>query len=134
MKNAEEAKKTLQELKKMGVHLAIDDFGTGYSSLSYLKLFPIDRLKIAQSFVRDITTDPDDAAIAEAIIAMARSLKLSVVAEGVERLEQLEFLRMRHCTEMQGFYLGRPVPAEEFPCFWNNIEKNGGIYPPGRPS
>lgn len=127
MKNAEEAKKTLHELKKMGVHLSIDDFGTGFSSLSYLKLFPIDRLKIAQSFVRDVTIDRDDAAIAEAIIAMARSLRLRVIAEGVERLDQLEFLRVRHCDEMQGFYLASPMSADDYAKFLQ-IGLDNGLY------
>jgi EAL domain-containing protein (putative c-di-GMP-specific phosphodiesterase class I) len=101
----------------MGISLAIDDFGTGYSSLSYLKHFPIDRLKIDRSFVCDITTNPDDAAIADAIIAMAHSLKLKVTAEGVEKQEQLAYLSSRNCDEMQGYFLSYPVPAAEFAAF-----------------
>jgi EAL domain-containing protein (putative c-di-GMP-specific phosphodiesterase class I) len=114
MQNAELSIATLQDLKNLGVSLSMDDFGTGYSSLNYLKRFPIDRLKIDQSFVRDVTRDPDDAAIATAIIAMAHSLKLTAVAEGVETEEQLEFLLEQRCDEMQGYLFSRPVPAAEF--------------------
>jgi len=117
MSNAEETIAILKELKTMGISLAIDDFGTGYSSLSYLKHFPIDRLKIDRSFVCDITTNPDDAAIADAIIAMAHSLKLKVTAEGVEMQEQLSYLSDRNCDEMQGYFLSYPVSAEEFAIF-----------------
>lgn len=113
MKNVESAIKTLQILKSMGVHLSIDDFGTGYSSLSYLKSFPIDQLKIDQSFVRDITTDLNDAAISQAIIAMAHSMKLLVTAEGVETKAQAEFLELNGCDEMQGYYFCRPVSQDE---------------------
>lgn len=112
MQNPDEAAATLRKLKEMGVRLAIDDFGTGYSSLSYLKRFPIDRLKIDQSFVRDITTDPDDAAIAMAVIAMAHSLNLKVVAEGVETEAQLSYLHRRQCDEFQGYYFSRPESSE----------------------
>ncbi|MDO8652223.1 MAG: EAL domain-containing protein [Undibacterium sp.] len=103
---------TLRKLKSMGLKLSIDDFGTGYSSLSYLKRFPIDVLKIDQSFVRDITTDPDDAAIAVAIISLAHSLKLKVIAEGVESAAQLSYLRRHQCDGMQGYFFSRPVPAD----------------------
>ena len=97
----------------MGVHLSIDDFGTGYSSLSYLKRFPVDTLKIDQSFVREVTTDPEDAAITTSIILMGKSLKLKIVAEGVETESQLEFLRVLECDEAQGFLFGRPMPAAD---------------------
>lgn len=112
MENVESTISLLHELKALGIHLSIDDFGTGYSSLSYLKRFPIDTLKIDRSFVLDITHNPDDAAIALAIIAMAHSLGLKVTAEGVETKEQLEFLRAHQCDTMQGYYFSRPVPAE----------------------
>ena len=111
MENPEVAAETLRKLSNMGVRLSIDDFGTGYSSLSYLKRFPINSLKIDQSFVREITTDASDAAIAKAIIALAHSMKLKVVAEGVETDEQLKFLHEQRCDQMQGFYLSRPLPS-----------------------
>lgn len=104
----------LQEFREMGVCISIDDFGTGYSSLSYLKKFPVDAVKIDRSFVTDITTNPDDAAIAGAVVAMAHSLKLKVCAEGVETIEQLEFLRSLQCDEMQGYFISPPVSAQEF--------------------
>jgi EAL domain-containing protein (putative c-di-GMP-specific phosphodiesterase class I) len=114
MENADTAVRTLHELKAMGIGISIDDFGTGYSSLSYLKRFPIDSLKIDQSFVRDITTDADDAAITSAVIAMGHSLRLNIVAEGVETQDQLAFLRERRCHAAQGYLFGRPVAGEAF--------------------
>lgn len=113
MKDAERTVASLRELKALGVGLAIDDFGTGYSSLSYLKRFSIDALKIDRSFVRDIADDPDDAAIVTAIIAMARRLRLRVIAEGVEDEGQKRFLLENGCREGQGFHFARPMPLEE---------------------
>ncbi len=104
----------LHALKDMGVQLALDDFGTGYSSLSYLKRFPIDTLKIDQSFVRDLTTDADDASIVSAVISMGKSLHKRVVAEGVETREQLAFLQQQNCPEAQGYYFSKPVVAGDF--------------------
>jgi diguanylate cyclase (GGDEF)-like protein/PAS domain S-box-containing protein len=114
MKNAETAIGMMRELKAMGIRISIDDFGSGYSSLSYLKKLPIDILKIDQSFVRDMTTDPKDAAIAMAIIQLAHSLQLKVIAEGVETEDQLRFLRLLRCDEMQGYLFCRPLPVEAF--------------------
>jgi EAL domain-containing protein (putative c-di-GMP-specific phosphodiesterase class I) len=113
MTDVETAIATMQELKALGVALSIDDFGTGYSSLSYLKRFPIDILKIDQSFVRDITLDPGDAVIVMSIIALAHNLKLHVIAEGVETKEQLAYLRHHRCDAIQGYYFSRPLPADE---------------------
>jgi diguanylate cyclase (GGDEF)-like protein/PAS domain S-box-containing protein len=114
MRNSDAAIELLQQLKEMGLKLSMDDFGTGYSSLGYLKRLPIGKLKIDQSFVRDLMTDPDDAVIAQTIITMAHSLKLKVVAEGVETAEQLAFLQQQQCDEMQGYYFSRPLVAEQF--------------------
>ena len=113
MQGDEISSTNLMALDKLGVRLAIDDFGTGYSSLSYLKRFPIKTLKIDRTFVRDVTDDQDDAAIVTAIIAMARSLKVEVVAEGVEGRHQLDFLRQLGCDVIQGFYINRPLPVAE---------------------
>ncbi len=107
----------LLRLKELGISISIDDFGTGYSSLSYLKHLPIDTIKIDQSFVRDIVVDADDAAIVNAIIAMASSLKLKVIAEGVETLEQLDFLKRRKCQQVQGYYFARPLDSQQFEAF-----------------
>ncbi|MCB1306618.1 MAG: EAL domain-containing protein [Leptospiraceae bacterium] len=114
MSNQPAVRDRFQELSAQGVRLAIDDFGTGYSSLSYIQKFPMNTLKIDRSFVRDITSDTDDAAIVDAIINMARSLHLDLVAEGVETEEQQEFLRERQCYILQGFRYSRPLPAEDF--------------------
>jgi diguanylate cyclase (GGDEF)-like protein/PAS domain S-box-containing protein len=114
MHDVERVTAILKELKGLGVQLTMDDFGTGYSSLGYLKRFPFDKLKIDQSFVRDITSNPDSAVIARVIIAMARNFNLRVIAEGVETAEQLSYLRYHDCEEIQGFYFSRPLPAEAF--------------------
>ena len=114
MKNAESAVQTLGELKAMGVKIAIDDFGTGYSSLGYLKRLPIDTVKIDRSFVRDVTTEPDDAALVMAIITLAHNLRLKVIAEGVETEEQRRFLHLLRCDEWQGYLFSRPLPVAAF--------------------
>ena len=114
MQNPQEAQRTMRAFREHGLRLSLDDFGTGYSSLAYLKRFPFDTVKIDRVFVTDITHNPDDAAIASAIIAMAHSLRMRVVAEGVETEAQLMFLRARHCDQIQGYYFSRPVPANEF--------------------
>ena len=113
MTNAERTIEVLGRLKQLGIKVAIDDFGTGYSSLAYLKRFPIDKLKIDIAFVRDITTNPDDAAIALAIISMAHSMKMLVIAEGVESRAQMAYLRRHRCDEVQGFHFSRPLPPLE---------------------
>ncbi len=112
MQNIEATIAVLEKLKAMGIKLSIDDFGTGYSSLNYLQRFPIDALKIDRSFVKDLSTNPDDVAITRAIIAMADSLNLSVVAEGVETEKQMELLQAMGCKEMQGYLFSQPVPAQ----------------------
>jgi diguanylate cyclase (GGDEF)-like protein len=114
MQNTQTTMTMLSEFNRMGVRFAIDDFGTGYSSLAYLKRFPIDTLKIDRSFVCDIGSDPDDAAIVKAIVALAQSLEMRVIAEGVETREQMDFLRAHRCDEIQGYLVSRPLPAEDF--------------------
>ncbi len=130
MASAERAIHTLDRLHAVGVAIAIDDFGTGYSSLSYLKRLPIDRVKIDRSFVGDITTDPDDEAITKTIITMAHSLGLDVVAEGVETLEQLEYLHEQGCDEIQGHWLSVPLDAAACFTFIREFERSR----PGRPA
>ena len=114
LKRADSVASILRRVRERGVQVALDDFGTGYSSLSYLRRFPVDALKIDQSFIRQITTAGEDTAIITAIIAMARSLNLRVIAEGVETLEELTFLRAHHCDQAQGFYFSPPVRADQF--------------------
>ncbi|MES2354062.1 MAG: PAS domain S-box protein [Pseudomonadota bacterium] len=125
--NIEENVRTLTRLAKMGVHVSIDDFGTGYSSLSYLKQLPVNTIKIDSSFVRDIVTDENDAAIIGAIIAMARRLKLRVIAEGVETLAQFNELRDLQCDEYQGFYYSKPVAAIDFARQFFNVPVHGHV-------
>jgi len=117
MEHAQDTLQVLHQLRSLGVRLTIDDFGTGYSSLSYLKRFPVEIIKIDQSFVRDLPDDADDAAIVTGIIALAHSLRLEVVAEGVETEAQLHFLREKSCDILQGYYLSKPVPPEQFARF-----------------
>ena len=114
MKRAESAASVLKTLRATGIRVAVDDFGTGYSSLSYLRKFPIDALKIDQSFIRQIATAIDETTIVAAIISIGRSLNLRVVAEGVETLEELAFLQAHQCHEAQGFYFSRPVDPQHF--------------------
>ncbi|MYM33832.1 EAL domain-containing protein [Duganella sp. FT94W] len=126
MVNTERTITVLTNLKALGIKVAIDDFGTGYSSLAYLQRFPIDKLKIDIAFVRDITTNPNDAAIALAIISMAHSLKLQVIAEGVETRAQLEYLRRCRCDEIQGYFFSRPLPPEAL----GQLAQSGRGLPP----
>jgi EAL domain-containing protein (putative c-di-GMP-specific phosphodiesterase class I) len=104
----------MQQLRRQGIYFSLDDFGTGYSSLAYLRRFPLGGLKIDRSFVQDVHTDPEAAPVVNAIIALARSLKLDIVAEGVEYEAQRRFLISRGCYALQGYLMGRPVPIEEF--------------------
>ena len=114
IQNVAQAIRLLTSMKQLGLRIAIDDFGTGYSSLGQLKHFPVDTLKVDRSFVRDLATNTDDQAITTAIIAMGRTLSLTVVAEGVETEAQEHFLRENACDEMQGFYFSKPVDADTF--------------------
>lgn len=114
MNDTESSIKILSKLKDWGMHVSIDDFGTGYCSLGYLKSFPIETLKIDRSFVKDITIDPDDAAICSAIIALGHKLRLNVTAEGIETVEQLEYLKQQGCDEAQGYYFSKPLSAADF--------------------
>lgn len=117
MQNVDATIATLRAIKQLGVRLAIDDFGTGYSSLSYLQKFPVDVLKIDQSFVRDLGTDSNDAKLVSSIIDLGKSLNLSIIAEGIETAEQLDFLKRHHCEEGQGFYFSKAVEPEVFARF-----------------
>ena len=114
MLNPERTLAVLRDLKRIGVHISLDDFGSGYSSLNYLRRFPIDSIKVDQSFVRDISVDPDDASIVRLIIALGHDLDQTVIAEGVETPEQLHFLRRHHCDQMQGYLFSKPLPEEAF--------------------
>jgi len=126
MEKAEKNIDTLLALKKVGLRLSIDDFGTGYSSLNYLKHFPIDAIKIDRSFIAEVECNSDDAAITEAIICMAHSLKLKVIVEGVENQAQLQFLKDRQCDEAQGFFLALPMSAHELTGYLGNIQRKDG--------
>ena len=114
MQHAERAGRVLAAIKQLGVRLAIDDFGVGYSSFANLRRFPIDTLKVDRSFIRDLPQNSEDKAITQAIIAMGKSLNLTVVAEGVETLEQETFLRDHACDQMQGYYFSKPIAADQF--------------------
>jgi diguanylate cyclase (GGDEF)-like protein len=132
-KDVASATRTLNSLRELGVQLSIDDFGTGYSSMSHLKHFPVNRLKIDRSFVREVTSNADDAAITTAILSMAKSMRLGVIAEGVENLEQLRFLRESQCDLIQGYYVSRPVPFDKLVAFARAQERTRrmrqGIHP-----
>jgi EAL domain-containing protein (putative c-di-GMP-specific phosphodiesterase class I) len=121
--NTEDTIATMEALKTIGVLLSLDDFGTGYSSLQYLKLLPLNQIKIDQSFVRNITTDPNDAAIVKTIIAMAGALGLDVISEGVETEAQRDFLDLRGCRAYQGYLFGKPVPIEQFVASLDQLTK-----------
>ena len=114
VQNSKEITQKLTEFKKLGINISIDDFGTGYSSLQYLKNFPHDKIKIDQSFIRDLTVDKNSASIVTTIISMAHKLGVRVIAEGVESSDQVDFLRKHKCDEIQGFYYSKPVPADQF--------------------
>jgi diguanylate cyclase (GGDEF)-like protein/PAS domain S-box-containing protein len=128
MQNPDRAVLTLTRLRELGIAVSIDDFGTGYSSLGYLKRFPIDNVKIDRSFIKDLPHDADDAAITRAVIAMAQSLRIRVIAEGVETREQMQFLRDLECDECQGYYLSRPLPSSEFAQFARSWPGHGGAH------
>jgi len=132
MTNPEHATETLRKLKAMGISLSIDDFGTGYSSLAYLKRFPIDCVKVDRSFIKDIPNDVDDMAITKGVIALGHSLRLKVVAEGVETAEQQDFLRANGCDEIQGYLFSKPLPAEEVTVLLkNHVHKSRlAVVPP----
>ena len=129
MKKPDEAIRTLQHIQSLGVRLAVDDFGTGYSSLAYLKRLPVQTLKIDRSFIRDIPHDADDVTITLAVISMARSLGLTVVAEGVETEAQLAFLKKNKCDEAQGFLFSRPLSALEFEAFLSREHRGAEVEP-----
>lgn len=114
LENIEDIITTMHALKEVGIHFSLDDFGTGYSSLQYLKQLPLHQLKIDKSFVRNIAMDQSDQAIVRTIIAMANSLELNVIAEGVETEEQQKFLESNHCNHYQGYLFGKPLPIEQF--------------------
>ena len=117
MENTSHTIASLQTLQQLGVKVSIDDFGTGYSSLAYLRRFPIDKLKIDIAFIREVTTNPQDAAIARTIIELAHSLNLQVIAEGVETPEQLDFLKKNGCDQVQGYLFSKPLPVLELEAY-----------------
>jgi diguanylate cyclase (GGDEF)-like protein/PAS domain S-box-containing protein len=125
MDDPERASKTLHELKKLGLHLSLDDFGTGYSSLNYLRRFPVDSLKIDQSFIHDVTTDPSGASVVASIVDIAHNLNLVAIAEGVETSEQLDFLVANECDVVQGYLFSKPLPADKFAA----LLKQGNRWP-----
>jgi len=134
MENSESAIRVLTDLRRMGVRVSIDDFGTGYSSLSYLKHLPIDTVKLDRSFVNGATTDPKDAALVMAIVTLAHNLNLQVIAEGIETVEQHDFLRSLKCEEGQGYLLGRPAPAELMDWTRLNPQRKHNVVASHRPA
>ena len=126
MGDAEHSVEMLERLKRLGILVSVDDFGTGYSSLAYLRRFPLDAVKIDGAFIRDVTSNDDDASITLAIIGMAHRLNLQVIAECVETAEQLEFLRANGCDQAQGYFIARPMPVQELEELWR---RTGGIAP-----
>lgn len=120
MDNTDKAIKKLEDFRRLGISVSLDDFGTGYSSLSYLKKLPVDRLKVDRSFIKDIPQDEDDKAISDAIIGLAKTLNLKVIAEGVETASQLAFLAGKDC-DFQGYYFSRPLEALHIPAFIQNL-------------
>ncbi|MDF0725902.1 EAL domain-containing protein [Cytobacillus sp. S13-E01] len=126
MENTAECVECIKRLRETGVSVSIDDFGTGYSSLTYLRNFPINHLKIDQSFIKEMIRNSQDIAIVKAIIYLAHELKVKVVAEGVEEKESLECLRLLGCDEIQGYYVGRPVPSSEFKMLLSNQSNDKG--------
>jgi EAL domain-containing protein (putative c-di-GMP-specific phosphodiesterase class I) len=134
LSNAEVMFASLQQIKTMGLKLAIDDFETGYSSLSYLKQFPVGKLKIDSTFIRDVAVNADDAAITSAIISMAKSLNLIILAEGEENEAQTSFLRARQCDEIQGYYFSKPLNADEAAATIRNHNANAQAQAAGKQS
>lgn len=122
MQDSEKAIKLLEEIRDIGISISVDDFGTGYSSLSYLKRLPIDKLKIDRSFIDDLPHDENDVAIVRAIIALAKSMNLEIIAEGVETKEQLEFLVDEGCPNIQGYYYSKPLPLDEYKEFLHKYQ------------
>ena len=130
MRNVDDTTACMKRFRAAGVTLSIDDFGTGYSSLGYLRQFPVDALKIDRSFVKDLHTSDDDAAICAAIIAMARELKLKVIAEGVANVEQLEFLRKHRCDQAQGYLISKPIPVADLERLLRDTQHGDGQQRP----
>jgi len=128
--NAEAMVAIVRELKALGITLAIDDFGTGYSSFSYLRQFQVNKFKIDRSFITEVATNPEDATITSAIIGMAKSLKLKVIAEGVETEAQMQFLRVHRCDEIQGYYFSKPLTIDECSLKLKNYEHSRNTFGP----
>jgi EAL domain-containing protein (putative c-di-GMP-specific phosphodiesterase class I) len=126
MQSPESMLEALKRVKALGISLALDDFGTGHSSLAYLQRFPFDKLKIDRSFIRNVTINDDDAAMAVAICAMAKSLHLKLIAEGVENQEQVKFLKQCGCNDVQGYHFSRPLPVKECDALLNDGERGQG--------